>query len=167
MKKFVEGKPEDLEIHFVYAGDFDNYRGENNELVSFILKGMKKYKLKLAMVTKISISRCYLITKEQMKQYCEWKVSNNIRISVNDDLESLLEHLQHGCKPNEGVGVYFLPKLTQDELLLVKRKDPNYLGSFLLGRGADIGEAAMQASESDSKFLCAYGVRKTIAYKKL
>ena len=70
MKKFVEGKPEDLEIHFVYAGDFYNYRGENNELVSFILKGMKKYKLKLAMVTKISISRCYLITKEQMKQYC-------------------------------------------------------------------------------------------------
>ena len=51
IKKFVEGKPEDLEIHFVYAGDFYNYRRENNELVSFILKGMKKYKLKLAMIT--------------------------------------------------------------------------------------------------------------------
>ena len=80
--------------------------------------------------------------------------------SVNDDLESLFEDIRHGIEPDEEVSTYFLPKLTEEEMKLVERKDATYLQSFKFSN-PDIEEAEMLLSESDSKFVQGWGRRRT------
>ena len=78
-------------IHLVYAGDY-HYAYGNERLKSLILKGMKKYKIKKVMVTRIYMKRRQLITKEEMEKFCKGKEYD--KISVNDDLETLFEDIQ-------------------------------------------------------------------------
>ena len=115
-----------MEIHFIYACSYDYkliYDPEafiRDRLTSFILKRMKKYKIKKVMVTCIDMFRWGLITKETMENYC-----NEIefpRKSVNEDLESLFKNIQLGKRLDDVHG-YFFPKLTKEELELVERKD--------------------------------------------
>ena len=155
--KIVEDKTEDLETHFVYAG----YPFAEDKLKSMILKGMNKYKFKMVMVTTISIRKHNLITKERMENYC--KGDERQKVSVNDDLESLFQGLQLGFQPNERVKTYYLPKLTKKELKLVENGTvPNeFWDTFLSGEKADVDEDEMNASESKSKFVYAYGHRST------
>ena len=77
--------------------------------------------------------------------------------SVNDDLESLF---RLGKEPDEEVFTYFLPKLTEEELELVERKDTSYLQSFWPD-DPDVDETEMMLSESDSKYVEGYSYRKT------
>ena len=141
-----------MDIHIVYAGYF-YYRIDNEDrLKSFILKGMKKYKIKKVMVTIIRMWRERVITKEAMEKYTKGEKFE--KDSVNDDLESLFEDLRLGKEPDEKVvWTYFLPKLTEEEMELVETKDPNYLQTFSNGDYADVEEAEMMLSESDSKFV--------------
>ena len=104
--------------------------------------------------------RSHLITKEAMEKYCKGE-DDDRKDSVNDDLESFFEDLRLGKEPNEEVLTYFLPKLTKEEMELVKRKDTNYLKTFMLGDHADVEEAEMNLSESDSKFIDAFCHRRT------
>ena len=155
-KKIVKSKIENMELHFVYAGIF--WTGENG-LSSFILKVMKKYKIKKVMVTMIQMWRVKLSTKEKMETYCKGK---HIRKeSVNDDLESLFEAIRFGKEPIDFVRTYFLPKLTAEELQLVEGKDNDFMYTFLHGSNADVEKSKMEASKSDSKFVFAWGQRKT------
>ena len=94
-----------------------------------------------------------------MESYC--KGEEDLKDSVNDDLESFFEDLRLGKEPDERVYTYFLPKLTEEEMKLVEQKDTNYLQSFFHGDKADVPEAEMLLSESDSKFLKGSGDRKT------
>ena len=57
--------------HFVYAGYYHWYPEER--LGSSILEGMKKYKIKTAIVTIIHMRRYRLITIEHMENYCKGK----------------------------------------------------------------------------------------------
>ena len=118
---------------------------------------MKKYNLQKVMVSKINLRRYRLITKEKMKKICIEK-NQSEKLSVNDDLETLFENIQFGEEPDEKVHFYFLPKLTEDELQLVERKDENFMQTFNLFEGAldDMG-----ASESDSKYVYGFGYRET------
>ena len=150
-------KTKGLETHFVFASHYYHFR--ENPMRSFILDGMKKYKIKSVMVTIFDMRRWKLITKEAMENYCKGKESE--KNSVNDDLESLFEDLRLGKQPLEFCPTYFLPKLTKEELKAVERKDPTYLETFELAGNADMPEAQMKLSESDSKFVKAYGSRKT------
>ena len=120
---------------------------------------MKKYKIKSVMVTIIHMWRLNLITKESMEKYC--KGEKDEKVSVNDDLESLFDDLRLGKQPLERVLTYLLPKLTEEELEAVERKDPTYLETFELAGNADVSEAQMKLSESDSKFVEAFGMRRT------
>ena len=117
---------------------------------------MKRYNVQIVMVTKIAIWRDRLITKQKMENVCQG--SERGILSVNDDLETLFENIQFGEEPDEKVHFYFLPKLTEDELQLVERKDENFMQTFNLFEGAldDMG-----ASESDSKYVYGFGYRKT------
>ena len=146
-----------MEIHFVYAGDY--YWDYEDRLKSFILKRMNKYNIKKVMVTRILMWRNYLITKEKMEHYCKGKEDR--KESINDDLEKLFEDYQLGKEPDDEVYTYFLPKLTKEELDLVKRKNSDFMNTFDFGMDADVDKAEMMLSESDSKFVRGVGGRIT------
>ena len=64
-----------------------------------------------------------LISKQSMEDFCKgYELQKN---SVNDDSELLFEDIRLRRKLDEYVQTYFLPKLTEDELELFKRNDPN------------------------------------------
>ena len=143
---------------------------------SMILNVMKKYEITSVLVTLIMQWRDGLITKEIMKEYYNAKIKyfkiqsypnvNLLKTSVNDDLESLLGDLQIGRDFKEStVWSYFLPKLTDKELKLVKMRDENHLKTYscygLPGRDPDIDENEMNLSKSKSKFLKADCFRYT------
>ena len=111
------------------------------------------------MVTSILLLRRYLITKEKMELYC--KGEEDEKDSVNDDLESLFENIRLGKEPDEYVWTYFLPKLTEEELKLVERRDTSYLQTFLHSLNADVNETEMMLSESDSKYVYEFSYRRT------
>ena len=162
--KIVESKADDLEIHFIYAGEY--YNIENDNFISFFSKGMKIYKIKSVMVTSINMWRLQLIKKERMENYCkgkEWQ-----KDSVNDDLESLFQDLQLGKEPSDHNDSYFLPKLTNEELKLVDKNDQIYLKTLkstenpLFGVDLREQETEMMMSESKSKFVEGFADRFTI-----
>ena len=110
------------------------------------------------MVTSIYLFRECLITKEKMESYC--KGEKDEKDSVNDDLESLFETIRLGKDPDEKVETYFLPKLTEEELKLVERRDTSYLKT-LWSPNPDVDETEMMLSESDSKYVRGWGRRRT------
>ena len=120
---------------------------------------MKRYNIQSVMVTRIQMGRSSIITKETMESYC--KGEEEEKDSINDDLESFFEDLRLGKEPNQHVWTYFLPKLTEEEMELVKSKDSSYLQTFVKSSDPDVPEAEMKLSESDSKFVQALGSRKT------
>ena len=150
----------DIKIHFVYAGYYYSYHDYEDKLKSFILDGMKKNKIKSIMVTSLHLRRWELITHEKMKSFCKGK--EIVKDSVNDDLESLFQNIRLGKEPDERVETYFLPKLTQEELELVKRRDPSYLSTFY-SPNPDVSDADMKLSESDSKYIKIWSHRRTFA----
>ena len=158
-----------METHFVYAGhyySFPNYYSDYEyRLRSFILKGMKKYKIRKVMMTIINMSRKNLITEEKMRNYCNGK--EHEKESVNDDLESFFEDIRLGKEPIDSVGTYFLPKLTEEELELAEWKDYDFMQTFYSKMDADVNKTEMMLSESDSKFVHCYGWRETFTIENL
>ena len=154
-------------MHFVYAGY--HYFGNDNKLGSFILNELKKHKIKSVMVTSIFLYRAYLITKEKMESYCKGIYREYTgKDSVNDDLESLFENIRLGKEPDKMQWynrTYFLPKLTEKELELVKRRDTSYLRTFhdfgVYEFNPDVDETEMMLSESDSKYVRGESRRRT------
>ena len=131
-------------------------------LKSFILRGMEKFKIKSVMTTFLHMTKLKIITKEAMENdYNRGQDFFGGNISVNDDLDSFFEDLRHGKEPDEKVRFYFLPKLTEEELELVDRKDANYLKTFLHDWDTDVKKAQMNRSKSDSKFVHGIGSRRT------
>ena len=129
---------------------------------------MIMYKIKSAVVTFLHMFRNKLITKEKMENYCKGKEAFEsedydalCKDSVNDDLESFFQHIQHGKELKYNTETYFLPKLTKKELKLVERKDPIYMKTFDLLTNADVDETEMKMSESKSKFVEGFGWRRT------
>ena len=136
------------------------YDCDTEILKSFILQGMKKYKIKSVMITIIYMERQKLITKEAMEKFC--KGEKDITDSVDDDLESFFENLRLGKELDEPeiVHTYFLPKLAEEEMELVERKDPGYSQTFWF-LNPYMNEAEMKLSESDLKFIFGQGWRRT------
>ena len=179
-KKINQTKNKDMNMHFVYAGQYyytalgtSDYNPEAR-LKSFILKGMKKFKIRKIMVSMIHMFRWNLITKEKMENFCKGNDQNrpNLKESVNDDLESLIKDIRLGDEPNDEVETYFLPKLTNEESKLAETKfskqwqlRDNLMETFLHGTDADVDETEMAASESDSKFVFGECWRKTFTIK--
>ena len=122
---------------------------------------MKKYGIKKVMVTITFMSRLKLITKEKMEKYCMGEMGT--KESVNDNLELFFEDIRLGNRPGRVLGITvtnFLPKLTEEELDLVERKDGNFMKTFSV-IPVDVDKAEIDASESNSKFLRGYCWRNT------
>ena len=66
------------------------------------------------------MERNYLITKEEMKEYC--RGDRHLQKSINDDLETVFEDIQNRILPSYRVDTYFLPELTEIENELVEMK---------------------------------------------
>ena len=161
--KIVKSKNKNMEIHLFYAGWY--YWIHEDRLRSFILNGMKKFKIKKVMMTIIFMRRWNLITKEKMEHYCNGKEYE--KDSVNDDLEKLFEDIQLGKKPDGYVPTYFLPKLTKEELDLVERKDEDFMQTFNWNMDADVNKAEMMLSESYSKYIRGFCTRNTLTIENL
>ena len=151
-------KKDNLKIHFVVASGYYGNYFYKERLDSFILKGMKKYKMSSVMVTNISMTRDYLITKETMESYCRGE-KKFAKESVNDGLERFFEDLQHERDVETELDVdgscpstYFLPKLTRKEMKLAEKADLDYFSTFTWKINADVKEDEMKLSESKSKF---------------
>ena len=134
---------------------------------SMILKKMKKYGIKEAMVTIIWMERWNLITKEKMEDYYKGKnaVGRSFKESVHDDLDSFFDKLQNGWWEEEEVWTFFIPKVTEAEEKLVEEKDKGHLMSYLEfaldGTDPDVPKKEMDESESKSKFVRGFCWRNT------
>ena len=161
-EKMGRNKFKDCKIHVVYAGPY--YRHSCQALRSSIINAMKKCKLDIVRVTKIDMSRRYLITQEEMVDFCLGKMKYHKK-SINDDIELLFECIRLGEEFDKGVSTYFLPKLTNEELKLVEIKDPKYLATMNntgigptpwtdpLVKEYSLRQAEMKLSESKSRFV--------------
>ena len=69
IKKAAEYQADDLKTHFIVAGEYYSWLPHTDTMKSMILKKMKKYGIKEAMVTIIGMWRWNLITKEKMEDY--------------------------------------------------------------------------------------------------
>ena len=176
-RKISKNEDNELKAHLVYVGDY-NYWYYEDKLRSLIQYGMKKHKLTSVMVTKIYINKIELISKEETDNY--YKGREYEKDSVSDDIESLLKDLRLRKEPDEEVGIHFLPKLTEEEMELVERKDTSYLQTFYNWKLRHISpdvtgfqppcyrplkEAKTKLSESDSKFVQGIGRRRTFTIK--
>ena len=146
-----ENEAKELQTHFIYAGHYYHWNHED-KLRSFILRSFKS-----VMVTSIYMRRNELITKKVMESYCKGKRIE--KDSVNDDLESFFKDLRHRKQPDACVWTYFLPRLTEEELELVERKDTSYLATFY--KKNNVHKAKMMLSKSNSKYVEGWGQRKT------
>ena len=135
-------------------------------------KEMTKYQLNRVYVTMINMERHFLITKEKMEEFYLRK--KYAKSSVTEDIESLCHKTyvshnlceicrQHVIEENKNfrVHTFFLPKLTKNELKLVKNKDFNYFQKFVDYLRVDVDKDKMMRSESDSKFVLGLCERRT------
>ena len=97
-----------------------------------------------------------------MESYCHGEEVD--KDSVNDDLESFFENIRLEQEPNERVWTYFLPKLTEEELELVERRDTSYLQTFW-SSNPDVNRTEMILSEPDSKYVEGFSRRETFVIK--
>ena len=99
---------------------------EVEKLKEIILTKMRKYGIQSSLLTMFWIQRLNLVTKEKIKKAAEGKLKNdeeweNYDGSINDDLESFLINLQNQKEVKyESVESFFTPKLTNEELKLIK-----------------------------------------------
>ena len=117
---------------------------------------MKKHKVKSVMATCIYLFRSRFITKEDVES-----CYTDERVSVNDDLESLFQRIRLGKRPVRMVYTHFLPKLSEKEMVLVERRDPTYLRTFLCLRNPYVKETDMIFPESDSRYVAGISRRRT------
>ena len=120
---------------------------------------MRKCRFKHVMVTFVIMRRFHLITKEKRDNF--WLGNDWFKESINNDTESFIDGIILGQKPDEFTNTYFLPKLNEEEMKLVARKDSAYLKTFEYSN-PDVEEAEMASSESDSKFCLTSCYRRTI-----
>ena len=157
--------------HFIcatryYSDDHDPPIDLNSTFKHKFLEGMKKYRIKTAVLTKVEIFRDSLVTKETMIDYHKGKYKKEgcNEHSLNDDLEILFGKMKLEQVNNEEVQTFCFPKLTNKEMKLVESKDVNHLESYA-ATPADVKEAEMKLSDSKSKFVDVSCSRKTIVFK--
>ena len=154
-------------MHVIYAGqyyfDFEVLQRINKDVEALTM-------------TLVYMYRDLLMSKERMEQFYRGEISRKVnhltptggdryQNSIDDDLDSFFEDIQHGRNPLPMDWTYSLSKLTEEELELVEMKDRVYFQTFRWLDDADVNENEMLLSESDAKFVSAYCRRKTISIK--
>ena len=108
------------------------------------------------------MSRWNLVTKEKVKKAAEGKLKTDsdwkdYKGSINDDLERFLINLQNQKEvKQEVVQSFFTPKLTNEELKLLKEGNEEHLKSYIdhfIGENPDVDVEEMKKSDSKSKYV--------------
>lgn len=121
--------------------------------------------MKFAILTVVEMCRLKLVTTETMvshhdENYCDYEDS------VNDDLDFFYEGLKLGLVCNESIKTFCFPKLTANEMKLMKMRDEDHLNSYAVyfeggvdggedfsREDPDVDESEMKQSESKSKYV--------------
>ena len=149
-----------INFHVIYAGcNYITAYMNPNELIPIISDIMAGTKLMSLTFTMISMIRMNVITKEVMKDFYKGKIQDCFGFngwSVQDDLDRFFDQTKNFqfIDPSTAF-MFFLPKLTDDELILLRNKDENYLklyADFHFDKNPDVNEAEMIKSKSKSKF---------------
>jgi len=117
---------------------------------------MELLKIKTVILTNISKHKRRIVTHKKMKSYYEDK-EPTYKISLGDDLCDFIEKLKtidiksDFDADEEIVLSYFLPMLTEEEKILLKRKDESYLSTFQ-EKAPDTSETEMEESISTRKY---------------
>ena len=121
----------------------------------------------------LGMTRRNLVTKEEVKKAAEGKLKNDInwhlyKGSINDDLERFLINLQNKNEIEvEIVWSFFTPKLTNEELKLIKEGNKEHLNTYwdyYHGWNPDVNVEEMKKSNSKSKYVHANIYRRTIPF---
>ena len=166
LEKVAVNKIKDINVHLIFSYYDTPWSMEE------VLEKMKKFRINHVMVTWMFMIKKHLITKETRDRYYLGLGERITRLgeridfkeSINDSIETLLEDIRLGHQPNEILHLYFTPRLTEEEMQLIERKDPDYLRTFS-SRNPDVNKASMKNSESDSKFCYTYCQRETKSYQ--
>ena len=155
---------DDMMPHFLYCGNFSANFSKLERLISIALK---ENGIRSTIVTMLTMERLGLITKEKSKAAYAGKLKNdskwlNENGSINEDLESFINnlHSQEEIK-EEDVLSFFLPKLMENELKLVKEKDLDFMNTFYYSLFADVDPEEMKKSDSKQKYVLGRCFRKT------
>ena len=115
--------------------------------------------------------RASLVTKETMKALYKGELRNDepwmhYEGSMNDDLEDFFINLQNQEEmTEEEVVTFFLPKLSEEELKLVEKRNEEHLESydhFLFDLDPDVDPDEMKKSNSRSKYVDTECCRRTL-----
>ena len=185
-------RSDNLKLHIMYAGNYYNHRWYEYKL-HLLLKRLTLFQT--AMITMLRMSRSHLITKEEMEALTKGlqKVPEHLQnfsrnvyrpqkptlTRVCDDLDIFFEKIKAGKYSDkfEETRTYFLPKLTEKEMQLVRMKDENHLATYSSYQKRnyysqpnnlpDIDEKEMKLSDSDSKYVRGSCNRKTFFVEKI
>ena len=166
VKALVDFGTNDMIPHFIYCDyvDAHNFGGSAPNLRRIILKKMREYGIQSLILTKITMKRSYLITKETSKKIAEGKLKKECypQGSINDDLYSFINNLQNSNEVEyESVPSFLHLKLTKEELKLVEEKKEEHMMTYLLELNADVDVEEMKKSNSKDKYVHCTCHRKT------
>ena len=172
MKSVFDFGEDDLMPHFIYCGGYYFHSQERREnMKEMLMAKMRKYGIHSSILTTLGMWRRKLVTKEKVKKAAEGKLKNDedwkyYEGSINDDLERFIINLQNqiDVKP-EDVFSFLTPKLTTEELKLVQEGNEEHLKTYSYyfnGKNPDVDVEEMKKSDSKSKYVHGYCLRKTI-----
>ena len=171
---------QDLKPHFIFAGEYYIFNQIFRIIDRFKYK-MKKYNIEQVMMTMVHLWRDHLVTNKDMKHiYKEGTLvqsltepsrRSQIEISVHDDLESYFLKLTSQDESKDEVNeelvwTYFLPKLTSEEMKLLKSQNTDFLKTFdranpeILEKMED--EETMEINKTKSVFVSGGCIRRTV-----
>ena len=157
--------------HFIYSGEYYNYYKRSNRFREILLTKMKNFGIESAVLTRLTMLRRNLITKETVKKAYKGAMKTDedwefYKGSINDDLETFFINLQdQESIKEEEIFSFFTPKLTEEEMKLVEEQNEEHLRSYFdhsfnqINPDVDVEE--MKRSNSRSKFVHARCWRET------
>ena len=127
---------------------------------------MRKYGIQFSILTMLLMQRQNLITKEKAKSYYQEKTSKRFPIlkkgyienfklyegSINDDLDTFVTNLENAQVEEESIWSFFTPKLSKEELELVKVGDKKHLKTYWKKK-PDVDSKEMKKSDSKDKYV--------------
>ena len=162
---------DELVPHFIYCGEYYTRTYDPDRAKYFnklFVTKMEEYGIQSSILTRLSMWRKNLITKEKANDASDGKLKNKGwgEVSINDDLEMFLTNVLNSKEiKQEEVWSFFIPELTEEELKLVENQNEDHLNSYsehyFYGVNPDVDPKEMKKSDSTSKYVHGYCIRRT------
>ena len=153
----------DLKPHIIYVGH--KFHQNHNMIHTLLLEQLKNHAIQSAMITNLLMYKNYLMTKEKMEDFFDFKKYPEDmwipRESINDNLENFIEDLRHKKEQEHSSETYFVAKLTKEEMEFFQNKNKEHKKTYFRWSfstlpdtsGPDVSVEEMKLSESKSKYV--------------